>query len=100
MNLTEFVVYAESQIANLIIMAQGIHPFDDFPQINLWNMFLSTILVTLVMTFVPGLQNTPEGRAEVEAFIDDDEDVSYYETLEYRDHGSMDAYQDDSDFDW
>lgn len=102
MNLTEFIVYAEANLAQLIIMAQGIHPFTDFPQINLWNLFMSTILVMLVMTFVPGL--TGADRDDVENLVldiyDTKEGDSYYDTLEYRDHGYMDAYQDDDDFDY
>lgn len=87
MDLHNFFLHVASQLFAWIAFAQTIHPFTDFPQINLWSLFMSTTLVYLIMTFIPGVSEK-EAEGEVDFFDD-------YEN--WRDNGYMDAWGDDYD---
>lgn len=88
MNLNEFALFCKQTFDQWVEIAKGIQPFADYPFINLWNLFLSSFIVTFVIIFIPGMT-----RKEAEEALND------YDKYE-GDDGDMERYVDEDDFDW
>lgn len=55
MRLFEFFEAVYFQLLQLYEWSNTIHPFEDFPTVSLWSLFMGSTLVMLIMRFVPGL---------------------------------------------
>lgn len=65
LNLSEFMTGCFRVVMDFYYLCKSIHPFTDWPQFSLWEIFMSTVLLTLIGYFLP-MWNTVDDFGDFE----------------------------------